>query len=97
MRQHNESRHISSIDNRGVFHRKKIAEGRRNTFSARKTTVLIAGVWRKGHTPKQTIAMRRALLLQCHEFRRKFGQTNEQLTLSHASRIEGATLDIIFL
>jgi hypothetical protein len=45
---------------------------------------------------KQTIAVRRASLPKCHDFRWEFVQTDGQLTLSHANDIKAVIADIFY-
>jgi hypothetical protein len=55
----NDSQHVSSMDNRGHFHSKKIAMLALISCSAKKASSRSRSVWPKRHMAEQNIAVRR--------------------------------------
>jgi hypothetical protein len=96
MRQHNDSRHISSMDNRSHFHRKKIASA---FFSSKKSALVAPSMTKKTHLTgilQKSVAVHRAFLPKRHVFRRKFEQRDRQLTVVYANRVQNAIPAILF-
>jgi hypothetical protein len=84
------------MDNRGDFHRKKIAMLAPISFSAEKDSSRSRSVWPKRHMAEQSIAARRRYLPKRHVFRREFKQSDGQLTLTHANDVKDVIPAILF-